>query len=191
MTGRTHDAIAFSALVTIAAMNPVEAMTIYTLFGSVVGNIVGGVIPDIDQAGNRLWDMLPGGNAVGSVFSKVFYKHRTVTHSFLGLFLVWKAMLYLTYAFVNPTFADPNIIFVSIMIGYISHLVADSFTEEGIPLFFPFKFRFGIPPITSWRIVTGGWFENYVIMPGILVYLVFFIKNNADSLVRIFKTLTY
>src|SRR3990167_99266 len=103
MTGRTHDAIAFSALVTIAAMNPVEAMTIYTLFGSVVGNIVGGVIPDIDQAGNRLWDMLPGGNAVGSVFSKVFYKHRTVTHSFLGLFLVWKAMLYLTYAFVNPT----------------------------------------------------------------------------------------
>ena len=191
MTGRTHDAIAFSALVTVAAFYPIEGMTIYTLFGGVVGNIIGGVLPDIDQAGNRLWDLLPAGNYLGKVFRRVFYKHRTLTHSFLGLSIIWKAMQYLTHAFVNPAFADPNIIFVAIMIGYISHLFADSLTEEGIPLLFPLKFKFGIPPITSWRIVTGGWFENYVIMPGILVYLVFFIRNQAEPLLKIFTTLRH
>jgi membrane-bound metal-dependent hydrolase YbcI (DUF457 family) len=58
-------------------------------------------------------------------------------------------------------------VFWSIMAAYASHLVADMFTVEGIPLLFPYQHSFGIPPnpLEGVRIVTGKWFENLVIFP--------------------------
>ena len=89
MTARTHDAIAFTSLFTIAVyLSPAE-LNLYTLFAAVIGNMLGGMIPDMDQAGNRLWDMLPAGDTLGKYLRKIFYKHRTVTHSLIGVVLVF------------------------------------------------------------------------------------------------------
>ena len=90
MTGRTHDAIGFSVLVVAASYYPPSSLTIYTLFGALVGNVVGSYLPDIDQATNRLWDMMPLGEVTGRVFRNLFLKHRTITHSLLGLFIFYK-----------------------------------------------------------------------------------------------------
>jgi inner membrane protein len=187
MTARTHDAFAFASLVTVATFSPPASLNLYTLFSAIIGNVVGSLIPDMDQAGNKLWDLLPIGDTLGKIFRKVFYKHRTVTHSILGVYLIYRILDWLLIKILNPAFVNPKIVLISIMVGYVSHLLADSFTEEGIPLLFPFKFNFGIPPIKKWRIVTGGWFEKFVVFPGIFVYLVWFIGRYRDVLVEIIR----
>jgi len=58
------------------------------------------------------------------------------------------------------------------MIGYISHILADGLTEDGIPLLWPIKLRFGFPPIRSWRIKTGRWFEKWIILPIAVLYTI-------------------
>jgi membrane-bound metal-dependent hydrolase YbcI (DUF457 family) len=76
------------------------------------------------------------------------------------------------------------------MIGFISHLLADSITEEGVPLLFPISFKFGFPPIKSWRIVTGKWFENLVIFPSLAAYLFIFVFYHRTELTNIIKLIT-
>jgi inner membrane protein len=187
MTARTHDVFAFASLVTVATYFPPSSLSVYTLFASVVGNIIGALIPDMDGEGNRLWDLLPYGNSVAKYARLIFYKHRSITHSLLGLFLIYKALDWLLPRLFNSNFVDPNILLVSIMIGYISHLVADGFTEEGLPLLFPLNIKFGFPPIKKIRITTGSWFEKFVVFPGVGLYLFWFIHGNSDKLFSILQ----
>ena len=179
MTNRTHDAIAFASLATIAAFYPPDNLNLLTLIGGIVACDIGAMLPDIDTAGNKLWDLLPQGKSVGKILRRVFYKHRTITHSLIGLFGVYKFFQWLLPKFLNANFIDPQIIFISLMIGYTSHLIADGLTEEGLPLLFPFKISFGFPPIRKMRIKTGKWFENFVIFPSVWIYLLWFININT------------
>lgn len=175
MTARTHDVFAFSALITAAVIHPPEKLTVLTLFIAIVGNIIGALIPDMDQASNRLWDLLPAGNALGKMFRRIFYKHRTLTHSFLGAFLIYLLLKWALPKMFNPDFVDAQIVLWSIMIGYGSHLLADSFTKEGLPLFFPINFNVGFPPFEFLRISTGKWVESYVFLPLVGLYIITFI----------------
>lgn len=187
MTARTHDVFAFASLVTVATYFPPATLNTYTLFACLVGNIVGGLIPDMDEGGNRLWDLVPYGNSVAKYFRLIFYKHRTITHSLLGLFLIYKGLDWILPKLFNANFVDPHILLLSIMIGYMSHLVADGLTEEGLPLLFPLKIKFGFPPIAKWRITTGSWFEKVVVFPGLGIYLFWFIHSHSENLFKIFQ----
>ncbi|EFK96263.1 membrane protein containing DUF457, transmembrane [sediment metagenome] len=172
MVARTHDIVAFSSLVTVAVLSPPQELNVLTLFACIIGNIIGALIPDMDQAGNRIWDLLPAGNFLGKIFRRIFYKHRTITHSLLGAFLVYMFLQWLLPQIFNPAFVDSNLVLWSIMIGYASHLLADSFTKEGLPLFFPIDLNIGIPPIEFLRITTGKWVETFIVLPLVCVYLV-------------------
>ena len=185
MTARTHDIIAFASLLTVAAYNPPESLNLATAVASVLAADIGALLPDIDSAGNRLWDLLPAGKTLGKVFRRIFYKHRTLTHSLLGVFIVYKALGFLLPKFINPSYFDPQIILVSVMVGYISHLVADSFTKDGLPLLFPFNFDFGLPPFKALRIRTGGWFEKVIIFPAVVILLLFIIVKENDRLISL------
>jgi membrane-bound metal-dependent hydrolase YbcI (DUF457 family) len=187
MTARTHDAVAFSSLITVAAFYPPEKLTVLTLFAAIVGNIVGALIPDMDQASNRLWDLLPAGNFLGKIFRKAFYKHRTLSHSILGSFLIFLLLQWALPKVFNPEFVDYKVVLWSIMIGYGSHLLADSFTKEGLPLFFPIDWNIGIPPLEFLRIRTGGWLESYIVLPGVGLYLVVFIIVFQTELTQLFN----
>jgi len=190
MTSRTHDAFAFASLVTVAALVPLPPMSLLTAIGAVIASDIGAAIPDMDTAGNRLWEMLPQGDKVGKVLRNVFYKHRTFTHSIIGVFTIFKFLEWLLPKFLNKEFIDPQVLLWSTMIGIISHLISDSLTEEGIPIFFPVKFTFGIPPVKWIRIKTGQWFEHFVVYPAVWIYLVWFIYRNESVLLGILRTLT-
>src|SRR3989338_5009778 len=187
MTSKTHDVIAFSSLLTLSVMYQPNELTILTLFSSIIGNIVGALIPDMDQAGNRLWDLLPAGNFTGRIFRRIFYKHRTLTHSILGAVLIFKLFEWVLPKLFNPDFVDPKMVLWSVMIGYISHLVADSLTEEGLPLFFPIDFNVGFPPVRKMRIVTGKWFENLVVFPAVWIYILWFLFTYQSEVARILR----
>ena len=74
MTARTHDAIAFTSLFAVAVYFSPAELNLYTLFAAIIGNQIGSILPDIDQAGNRLWDFLPAGDTFGKYLRKIFYK---------------------------------------------------------------------------------------------------------------------
>ena len=190
MTARTHDAFAFASLVTIAVYYPPESLNLLTLFAAIIGNNIGALMPDMDSAANRLWDLLPAGNFLGRIFKRIFYKHRTLSHSLLGLFIIYKALSWLLPKFLNSLYIDSNIVLAGIMIGYISHLISDSLTKEGLPLLFPFKFNFGIPPISSLRITTGKWVEKYLIFPGVWIGLIVFIYHNQYKLSEVLLSIS-
>ena len=193
MTARTHDGFAFASLLTIATLYPPASLNLLTVGASIIGNIIGALIPDMDQAGNRLWDLLPGGDSLGKIFRQIFYKHRTITHSLLGVFLIYKGLNWLLPKFLNASFIDPQMIFISIMIGYLSHLLADAFTKEGLPLLFPIPINFGLPPIAVLRITTDSWVETYIVQPGIGIYLIWFITTHQSqvlSLIQLIRQLS-
>lgn len=178
---RTHEVYAFGALLTAMVYVAPSEIGWVTLLAVMVANLVGALLPDIDQASNRLWDMLPGGNLIGKVLKNLFLSHRTITHSILGVVLVYKGLEWLTPRILNPSFVDTNLVIMAVMIGYLSHLALDGLTEEGLPLLFPIKEKFGFPPIKSWRIKTGKWFENWVIFPLGIGYLVWLLADWAKN----------
>jgi len=63
MTAKTHDIFALASLVTVAAYYPPESLTVATVFVALVANNLGALIPDMDSASNRLWDLLPAGDS--------------------------------------------------------------------------------------------------------------------------------
>lgn len=188
MTGKTHNAIAFASLVTVASVYPPQELNLATAIVSLVAVSLGALIPDMDQAGSDLWKMLPGGNFAGRVLRRVFYKHRTLTHSLIGTYLIYNIFDFLFHKILNPEFLDPVIILISLMVGYVSHLISDAFTEEGLPLLFPIDFSFGFPPIRSWRIKTGRWFENLIVFPGTWIYVVYFFTAKREIYFQILNT---
>jgi hypothetical protein len=62
-------------------------------------------------------------------------------------------------------------------------------TVEGIPLFWPWRKKFGIPPkpFDGIRIETGKWFENIVIFPLVDIILIILIYSNWSTI----KSLIY
>jgi len=187
MTARTHDAFAFASLLTIAILYPPETLNLATLMTSLVANIVGTLIPDMDQASNRLWDLLPAGDHVGKIFRRIFLRHRTLSHSLLGAFLIYKVLEWGLPKLLNSNFIDVHIVFLSVMIGYGSHLIADGLTKDGIPLFFPFPLSIGFPPISSLRITTDSWVEKFLVLPCVAGYVVWLFTQNQEKLLQILR----
>lgn len=173
MTGKTHQMIGFTVglgsflAVTTPSYNPA------TFAAVAVVSSMASLLPDIDSPTGEIWHSLPFGHTWGKL-SDPFLKHRNITHSILGFCLIsWGASLILAHMPVywgiqtNPTL-------IAFMLAYASHLIADSVTVEGIPLFFPLGKMFGIPPkpFEGVRIVTGKWFENLIIFPLVNIILI-------------------
>lgn len=187
MTARTHDLIAFASLITAAAYFPPKSLNISTAITCLVGCVIGALIPDLDQATNRLWDLLPAGNIMGKIFRNLLLHHRTLSHSLLGIYLFKLLLEFLVPRLLNPLYINSQIVVSSLMIGLTAHVAADMLTKEGVPLLFPFSVKIGIPPFKSLRITTGKFIENFIVFPGIIAYLLWFVVNQKDALMNIVR----
>lgn len=171
MTARTHDVAAITALLIVVLLNTPESLQLSTLLLAVFANQIGGIAPDIDQPTAPLWHNLPEGHFVGRVFGKLLGGHRFISHSLLGLALFgWLCNVLLH--FLHPLMPHVNILLVwyAFLIGYISHLVMDTLTKEGVPWLLPIPVKFGFPPVKHLRITTGKWVETYAVLPGLLAF---------------------
>lgn len=186
MTSKTHDLISFASLLTVAAYYPPAHLNISTAITCLVGNVIGSLLPDLDQATNRLWDLLPAGNFFGRIFRHIFLQHRTLSHSLLGIYLFYKFLLFALPKMLNPSI-DYILVTYAILIGLVSHIASDMLTRDGVPLFFPFPFNIGFPPFKSLRITTGKFVENFLIFPGVTVYIFWFIYNHQSALLDLVK----
>lgn len=189
MTGRTHEAFAFASLLTVAAIAPPSAVNVPTVLLAVVATTVGCLLPDMDQATNKLWGLLPAGDFMGKIFRRIFWSHRTLSHSLLGMYIFYKLFNFLLPILFNSNVIYNDIILSSLMIGYFSHLLADALTRDGIPLFFPFRLQVGFPPVSWLRIKTDGFVERFLILPGLLVYVVWIIYSFQDKFLVIARSI--
>ena len=122
-------------------------------------------LPDIDQ--NKRFARLVGG-------------HRGFTHSLLGVVLL--GLLFATFVVSLPIvcrmggislqpvlFVEVRIAFEAFITGWILHIVADSITRGGVPLFWPSPTRYGFPPKSLWRFRVGTLWEDLIVWTLIFV----------------------
>ena len=169
MTGRTHDLAAFSALTYIVATTPLIHMSLSTALVALTANVIGGLTPDIDQPTADLWHKLPGGTVYSRIFTPLLGGHRFISHSFLGVVIFGLLAKGILILMSHSLLTNMDIVWWAFMIGYLSHLVLDTFTKEGVPWLFPIPVKIGIPPLSFLRIKTGGFLEKYVLFPGIIL----------------------
>lgn len=187
MIGRTHDLAAFTALSAIVATQPIPHMSLATALVSLSANFIGGLAPDIDQPTADLWRRLPAGGVFGKILSPLLGGHRFISHSLLGVFLFGFGLKLLLGKISTVVLVDMNIVWWAFMIGFISHLIMDTFTREGVPWLFPIPINFGIPPFKVLRIKTGGLIEKSLIFPGLLILNVYIFYTYYPRFLDLFK----
>lgn len=169
MTGRTHDLAAFTALNIAVATSPLAPITLPTALVALGANMLGGIAPDIDQPTSKIWNSFAGGGIVGRLLTPLLGGHRFISHSILGILLFGSLMDFILNKLATFLIVDMSIVWWAFMIGFVSHLVMDTFTREGVPWLFPIPIRWGIPPFRFTRIKTGGMVEKGFVFPALLL----------------------
>jgi inner membrane protein len=188
MTGRTHDLAAFTALAVVILAEPARTVRLSTLLIALLANQMGGIAPDIDQPTAPLWRNLPIGGPIGKVLDKLVGGHRFLTHSLLGVALFSFLMkLLLTALHPLTPHTDMGLVLWAFIIGMLSHLVMDTLTKEGVPWLLPIPFKFGFPPLKTFRITTGRKIETLVVFPGLLLFDVWLAAHNYQQLLALLK----
>lgn len=178
MTGRTHDLVAFTALSYIALSQPVQHIGLGTVIFAFTANMIGGLTPDIDQPTAKLWHEIPAGSVFGKILSPLFGGHRFISHSIIGIILFGFLSYYMLQLASHTILVNMHLVWWSFMIGYISHLIMDTITHEGVPWFFPIPWKIGIPPIKALRIKTGGIIEKAIVFPGFVMLTIYIYYSN-------------
>ena len=187
MTGRTHDLAAFTALTFVVATTAIPKITLATAMIAFGANMLGGLAPDIDQPTAHLYRNARGGVFLKKIITPLLGGHRYISHSLIGIFLfgfVVHEILNLSSSFL---IIDKSIVWCAFMIGYISHLVMDLFTEEGIPLFFPIPIKIGFPPLSFLRMRTGGLVEKSFVFPMLLIINIYLFYTHYHTFLIFLK----
>lgn len=108
------------------------------------------LLPDIDHPksflGQRLkWIAKPIARAFG---------HRGFTHSLLAVF----ALLTLFYLKVPESWIVPADAIQGMVLGYLSHILADMLTPAGVPLLWPCRWRFRFPILAPQKAISWSAF---------------------------------
>jgi len=124
------------------------AKKIFLIEGDLLHIITGGILtcllPDIDHPksilGKRIkWLSIPIAQILG---------HRGFTHSILAIILCLILFRLQLSQFKIITID----VFHGMILGYISHIIADMLTPAGVPLLWPCSFRFRFPILSSNKI---------------------------------------
>lgn len=184
MTGRTHDLAAFTALTLVFINLPeLPQISLATAIAAFGANFIGGLFPDIDQPTSDFWDNFRLGPFVAKVVCPALGGHRNISHSLLGIFLIGFGSKFVFWfiASILTLNIDPYIVWQAFMIGVISHIIMDLPTKAGVPLLWPFKWVFGIPPVKWLRITSGKFVENFIIFPGLLFWTGHMLYTHQDK----------
>jgi len=161
---------AFTALNLVVVTTSVPQMTIPTAFVALSANFIGGLVPDIDQQTSMFWKNVRGGGSLAVLVAPLLGGHRFISHSVIGVILFGFLSKLLFNMLGSFIVVDMQIVWIAFMIGYISHLLMDTLTKDGVAWFFPFSWRIGFPPFSFLRVKTGGLIEKILVFPG-LVFL--------------------
>lgn len=189
MTGRTHDLAAFTALnlaIIYLSMPQMSLATAIIAFGMC---FIGGLAPDLDKPTSGFWDKIPAGSFFGRILQPFLGKHRHFSHSVLGFCLFSWLLKTLLTLISQIILVDMNIVWWGFVIGYLSHIIMDLLTIEGVPLLLPINYHFGFPPFKFLRIKTGKLMEKLLVFPGLITINIYLIYINYGKYLQFLKSL--
>lgn len=178
MTGRTHDLAAFTAVSYAIATQQVPQLSLGTALFALAANFIGGLAPDLDQPTADLWRRLPAGSVFSRMIAPILGGHRYISHSILGIVLFGFLLNWLLKMASTIILVDMHIVWWAFMLGFVSHLIVDSFTREGVPWLFPIPIKFGFPPFKALRVKTGGFLEKGIVFPSLLLINIYLVYTN-------------
>ena len=158
MTTPTH--IAFG-LLTVAGTFSFFSLPLHRNLPAVACAIIGSVLPDIDSPRSYIGRVLP----YASIPIERQWGHRTITHS-LPCLIALSVMIWPLLIWQTPCYA-------ALLLGYMSHLIADCATKSGVPLFYPYSAACVFPGSAKYRIKTGSVGERYLLIGLLLMLLIF------------------
>ena len=141
-----HFAMAASAYLVTAKLMPdfVLFQQPHLFYVGLFVCLFGSLLPDLDHTESKFGSKVP---FISYPISAIF-GHRGITHSLLAITAIAWAMK--TYIFTGNGSTGLYVLFMwPLAIGYLSHLFADLFSYAGIPLFYPFRYKFRIPALSS------------------------------------------
>lgn len=150
MTGKSHMKIALG--ITLWTVNP----------DIVIGALIGSLIPDIDTKKSKLGKY---NFFIRLKCIRKYVKHRGITHSIIGL---------VSFMFISNILFDV-ISTTGIVIGIISHLIADMSTVSGIQLLWPKPIK-----ISFANLKTNGWGEWVVSTTMLLVGILLLVRCSMN-----------
>ena len=179
MTGTTHQIVALTSALWVLSLYPVSLGPVIGVL-CVVAVMVGALTPDLDQPTANIWRRVIGGNIVGDVFQAFSGGHRHFTHSLIGIAAISWALRWAAYNLVSPNYVnDALALWAAFMVGYISHPIADTLTDRGVPWLWPLKWSLKVPPGPEQVRVTGNSFvERVIVRSGIIVIAALLVQGN-------------
>ena len=114
--------------------------------------ILGSLLPDIDSPNSSVGRLLP----FVSIPIERRWGHRTITHCLLAVGVL--SVLSSPLVFYRAT------LYAALLIGYLSHLLADCGTKSGVPLFHPHPAQCVLPGNSRYRVTTGSLAEQGVLL---------------------------
>ena len=154
MIAPTH--IAFGLLTTTGVFS-LFSHSLHNNLPAVGAVILGSLLPDVDSPRSSLGRLVP----FISVPIERRWGHRTVTHCLLAV-----AVLVVV---LSPLLFLKGTIYVALLIGYMSHLLADCGTKSGCPLFLPRPEIAVLPGNDKYRFTTGA--PSELILLAVLILL--------------------
>ncbi|WP_208558935.1 metal-dependent hydrolase [Marinilactibacillus kalidii] len=167
MRYKTH--LATTLAITLPVMDSAQALTM----SGVALLAVGAVFPDIDEPNSYIGRRLKG--VSGGV--KGLFGHRGLTHSLVGLI----AISYLFYI-IAQWLSFPVELIQWFSLGYLAHLIEDSFSKKGIAWLQPFSkksFQSGFKIIYY---STGGLAEQVIFFVSLVAILYHLTQLRLDDL---------
>ncbi len=187
MTATTHQLIALVAAFFVLTLYPLSVGPIVGVL-AIMAVMIGALTPDLDQPAANLWQRMLGGNALGNIFQFFSGGHRHFTHSLLGIFAIGWALQWVAHHLVHPAyFGQALVLWYAFMIGYISHSVADTLTDHGVPWLWPLKINFRFPPgPEQLRVTTGSIVESLLVRGGLLIIAALLLSRHGSTFVNLF-----
>lgn len=188
MTAITHQLFALLAALWIGIQYPVSMGPIVGIL-ALISVMVGALTPDLDQPAANIWRRLLGGHTIGNIFQAFSGGHRHFTHSIVGILLIGLAWRWFIHELIQPDYVyQAMILFHAFMIGYISHPVADTLTDRGVPWFWPLPFHIKVPPgPEELRVTTDSIVERILIRGGIIICAVLLLSSYGSVAIRMFQ----
>ena len=175
MTAPTH--IAFG-LLTVTSSFSLFSVSIHRNLPAVACAIIGSLLPDVDSPNSYIGRMMP----FASIPIERRWGHRTITHSLLCMLALSVVTL--------PLLAWKSACYAAVLLGYMSHLIADSATKSGVPLFYPHPAVCVFPGSARYRVKTGSPLgEGVVCVVVVILLLVFMPISNMGGIWRSFRYL--
>ena len=179
MTATTHQLVALVSALWILTLYPVHSGPVLGTL-AVMAVMIGALTPDLDQPTANIWRRMLGGNTVGNFFQFFSGGHRHFTHSLLGIGGIGWLLSAAVHRFVHPAYVPAALVlWRAFMIGYVSHPLADTLTDHGVPWLWPLKINFKFPPgPEEVRVTTDSWVEQVLVRAGLVIIAALLLRSH-------------